>query len=270
MNKCSIFSSTNNKDFYEFLIKYKNFFPVNINLLINDTYKIIKASNHGVDINSDNVIRSIERRWYESLKNNNPDYSVYSDPYYIGDIWSCWVMYSRKSLLSLKHPNSLINQSVISYLSNVKNILDLGCGFGYTTAGLRELFPNSYNVIGTNIKNTFQYEISSDIGKKYNFSVMENYQDKIDMVFASEYFEHIERPIEHLYNIIKVNNPKFFIIANGFNGHAIGHFNYYKYLNHTLTNKEMSKFFLKCMRNFGYRKLDTKIWNNRPSVWQKI
>ena len=65
-----------------------------------------------------------------------------------------------------------------------KTVLDLGCGFGYTTAALKEIYPRA-EVIGTNLRGTSQYKVSSAIGKQRNFSVKDSIP-KADLIFASE------------------------------------------------------------------------------------
>src|SRR5437868_282209 len=48
---------------------------------------------------SSSLGQELEVRWYESLAEGKPDYSVYNDPAYVCDIWACWAVYSRKYLL---------------------------------------------------------------------------------------------------------------------------------------------------------------------------
>ena len=50
----------------------------------------------------------------------------------------------------------------------------------------------------------------------------------VDLIFASEYFEHFYEPIAHLKDILDNCNPKFLVCANGFTGDAIGHFDFYR------------------------------------------
>ena len=42
--------------------------------------------------------RKLEKRWYDSLKMQAPDFSIYDDDYYLMDLWACWVIYSREYL----------------------------------------------------------------------------------------------------------------------------------------------------------------------------
>lgn len=214
-----------------------------------------------------NRVLQLEDKWYCSLE-NLPDYSVYSEPYYFCDIWLCWTQYSRKSVMALADPKSLLTQSVIKFLGPVKTVVDLGCGFGYTTAGLKELFPQA-TVVGTNLPESFQFSVANRIGVQRRFSVIPNadHLQKVDVAFASEYFEHFESPLEHLHQLMSTIRPRCFVIANGFNGRAIGHFNFYKYRDQKIPKKTMSKWFNDSMRFYGYEKLKTKIWNNRPAIW---
>lgn len=270
----SIFNKTKNSDLLELIDKFQSITKLNIDkeFIIKSINESIKYNSHTKDTHlnhNNNAIKYLENKWYESLK-TSPDYSVYNDPYYLCDIWVCWVMYSRKSLLSIKSPKSLVNKSVVDYMGDIRGVIDLGCGLGYTTAGLREIF-NKSDVYGTNIKDTWQYELCKSISDKYDFKIVTDIFNpkNIDLIFASEYFEHIENPIEHLNDLINRYHPKYFIIANGFNGRAIGHFNYYIHQSNKYGSKQMSLMFNKSMRIMGYKKIETKIWNNRPSLWER-
>jgi trans-aconitate methyltransferase len=166
----------------------------------------------------------------------------------------------------------MFGKSIVEYIGNVDNVVDLGCGFGYTTVGMKELFPNS-NVYGTNLKDSYQYKMATELGDKHNFKIIENLnlveKPGTSLYFASEYFEHFERPIEHLEYILKTLNPKYMLIANTFNGKAIGHFNKYKHYDNIFDGKKASKEFNNHLRKAGYKKQDTNCWNNRPSYWKK-
>ncbi len=50
---------------------------------------------------------ALRARWYASLEDGKPDYSVYDADFFIGDVWACWVAYSRKYLLALRSPRAL-------------------------------------------------------------------------------------------------------------------------------------------------------------------
>jgi SAM-dependent methyltransferase len=208
--------------------------------------------------------QQLEAKWYESLKRGAPDYSVYSDRHFIGEIWSCWLIYSRKYLLALKKESALLNN--IRY--RVNSVADVGCGFGYTTAGLKELFNHAV-VYGTNLENTFQFGVASELGAERGFTLSSSVKPNTDLIFASEYFEHFERPIEHLLEIINTAKPRVFIIANSFGSRAIGHFDTYRHGEKMISNKIIGRLFNKMLVAHGYQNVKTKMWNNRPSIWVK-
>lgn len=221
------------------------------------------------DLSKNNQVKILLDKWYGSLENGTPDYSVYADPYYVCDLWSCWRQYSRKALMEMNNHKTMNGKSFVEYSGDVKRVLDVGCGIAFTTAGLKELYPNA-EVIGTNIRNTWQFDYGLQLGKKYGFTVKENKDvtGQFDIVVTSEYFEHLTNPIDELEEIVSKYSPKFMVIANGFNGTAIGHFNSYCYKGEMIPAKEMAKIFWKELKALGYEKLETKIWNNRPSIWQ--
>lgn len=202
---------------------------------------------------------------------NNPDYSIYDDTYILSDIWACWVVYSRGYLRSLNSSKSLGTKSIVSDIGKINTIVDLGCGIGYTTAGLKELFPYS-NVYGTNIEGSCQYKIATQLGLEHNFKIIPDIYSlakKVDMVFASEYFEHIENSCEHLIEIIDKCEPKFILTANSFNTISLGHFLTYKFNGKKYNGKTTSNLFGKILRSKGYTNVKTNCWNSRPTYWKK-
>lgn len=213
---------------------------------------------------------ALQDRWYGSLP-NKPDYSVYDDSFYLADIWACWVCYSRNSVKSVAAKGMVDGKSILELTLDSSCIVDLGCGFGLTTAALKQVFPE-HEVFGTNLESSFQYKAAEHFSREFDFTLLSDFKGlkKEGLVFASEYFEHFERPVEHLYEVIEALNPKYMVTANGFNGTAIGHFDHYKHLKaDKIPARDMSRFFNKCMRHFGYEKAKTKIWNGRPAFWVK-
>ncbi len=234
-------------------------------------------------------MQELEGRWYASLEQGAPDYSVYDDRYILSDIWACWETYSRKYLLSLRNPKgTLQGKSIASIIAPVRRIIDLGCGFGYTTAGLKELFPDA-QVTGTNIEGCCQWKLAKQVGKLRGFRVCSNEEamkDEADLVFASEYFEHILDALDHLENVLNCCKPKYLIVANSFGTISVGHFHVYESVRKVapdamgslfdapgkvqVKSASMSKLFGKVLRGQGYRQVETKLWNNRPAWWTNI
>lgn len=214
---------------------------------------------------------ALEARWYKSLDEGTPDYSVYSDPTYIAETWACWIIYSRKYLRMIQKPESLLPYGIVSDLGNVSCIVDLGCGLGYTTGFLKYIFPSA-EVYGTNLEDTLQIKICRANAKEFGFKIvteLEKIKPKTDLVFASEYFEHIYEPVAHLREIISTLNPRNFLIASTFGPRSIGHFDYYKVDGEIVNAHTTSLLFNKELKKYGYEKIKTKLWNNRPAYWKK-
>ncbi len=267
----SVFDRTSNEDLLEYLKQCNKFRPIDIERsyrIAISSIKYYKGDQSVRDLLVEN--HDLENRWYKSLENGTPDYSVYNDDYFISDVWACWVIYSRKYLLALQSPKSLhsgisIVEMMTPYLSS---IVDLGCGFGYTTKGLKELFPKA-NVYGTNIEDTFQFKMAS-LDKNINIvSKIQDVKHQTDLVFASEYFEHFEKPIDHLIEVINHGKPIFLILANAFGSRSVGHFNYYYHNGEKIENSSIGRLFNKTLRDHGYQQVKTKLWNNRPAFWAK-
>jgi SAM-dependent methyltransferase len=209
----------------------------------------------------------LENHWYASLDKGKPDYSVYDNEIYISDVWACWVVYSRKYLRDIKKPQNGIMQNH----KQIKKIIDIGCGFGYTTLALKQIFSYA-EVIGTNLENTTQIKVGREIGSEYGFRIESDY-DKLgkdtDLIFASEYFEHFEEPIEHLLEVIDKTNAKAFLFANAFGTKSIGHFHKYIINGEKVEGKKVSRIFHAKLKSLGYKRMETKIWNNRPDYWKR-
>lgn len=87
---------------------------------------------------------------------------------------------------------------------------------------------------------------------------------KIDLVFASEYFEHIEKPVEHLIDVLNAVSPKYLVIANSFGTTSVGHF-----FSDKRAGRQVSRVFNAALREHGYEKVKTKCWNDRPTFWKR-
>lgn len=215
------------------------------------------------------AMQALEQRWYDSLRQGRPDYSVYADVSFLSDLWACWAVYSRGYLVSLRHPRGLgARGSVAASLRRVGRIADLGCGAGYTTAGLRELWPRA-DVVGTNLPGTPQYAMAARLGTLRGFVVADRPVGAFDLVFASEYFEHFERPLDHLYYVAAVTSARYMVVANSFGARSIGHFpEYLDEAGKSVQNHAMGRKFNAALRGLGYVRIQTKFWNQRPAVYE--
>lgn len=213
-------------------------------------------------------VKQLEDRWYDTF-----DYSVYDDQYYFTDLWACWNLYSRHYVLSIQKDKKIFD----FFKNNITSIVDLGCGIGYSTAMLKQMFPVA-DVYGTNLSTTKQYSFCSKMGDGYNFKIkddVKNINKKIDLVFASEYFEHIEDAVDNVRKVIETLEPKCLFLANSFNTKSVGHFTTYKQTdpdNLFIENYDQSlasRKFNKSIKNLGYVSVKTKLWNDKPKLWIK-
>jgi len=235
------------------------------NIDVDKAKNFIKTNSH---------FETLTQEWYDKLKQNDLDaaYRVYNDDYYFTDIWNCFVQYSRRYLRSISRPCLPNGKSFIDTTSNSKIIVDVGCGIGYSTSILTQLYPNA-KVYGTNLKNTKQWKFCETMSSKYGFNMIESVaeiSEEVDVVFASEYFEHFLDPVEHFDEICKYVSPKYFVIANAFNTRSIGHFNIYEVYNKKVDQSLIGKVFNRNIRKSGYNRVETKLFNNKPNIWKKI
>jgi len=242
----------------EFLVLYKTLYNIDIEKAKNIIINLISYYRGNKNkYKKPLYVQNLEDKWYNALQDNQIDYSIYNGTYYFIGLWTCWIVYSRQYI------KAILNKNLIwSKLKNIKSVIDLGCGIGYTTAALTELFKHA-EVYGTNLKDTKQYSFCKLMSKKYKFKIISDINKinkDIDLIFASEYFEHIQFPDKHLQDIIQRFSPKFFYMANSFNTRSVGHF-----LNH----KNMSKKFKEILIINGYKQFKTKLWNDKPNFWGK-
>lgn len=245
---------------------------------VTDTDAIGRLADRTIDLMKGDAVSQqmlregqLMRRWYASLEAGKPDYGVYNSPLYLAELWACWIIYSRKYLLGLHPPRNFPPIGIAARMLPVSRIVDLGCGAGYTAAAFRELFPSA-EVVGTNISGSIQYSVACRMADRFGFSMVPSVSDaagSTSVVFASEYFEHIHSPIEHLYEVVRCLKPRFMLIANAFGTTAIGHFHTYKVNGRLLDGKSTQRVFNAEMKRLGYSKIKTKLWNNRPAFWAR-
>jgi len=216
----------------------------------------------------------LEQRWYESLKAGTPDYGIYSEPAYVADVFACWRIYSRGYLRAMWSEKSLAPLGVFGSMVGVQRIVDIGCGIGYTTSTLAQIFPGA-QVFGVDLDSSLQGKIAASLSAEAGWTFRPNIQqvraevNGADLVFASEYFEHIQRPIEHLHEVLEAFQPRYFIAANAFGAKWTGHFNSYQYGALTLNARATAKQFALALKDAGYERVKTKLWNGRPSFWRR-
>ena len=235
--------------------------------IIKDFHDFLKENN--LDFNKElfnNFEKSIDNqllteKWYKSLENKNPDYSVYDDEFFLYASLDCYKKYSSKYIRRLfKHPlaNKLINDCF--------SIVDMGNGLGYSTKLIKECLDDAQDkiVYGNNIDNSLQYKYNEYIGN----SMIKLVNQQTECFIFFDFMEHIENPIEYIDRLICIHKPKLLIFANSFNTHCIGHFNEYKHNNEIIDQKKISRIFNKSIRDKGFEKVDCSFWNNRPMIFK--
>lgn len=254
-NTQNIFSKISKEDFRELLDVAGKFKQIDKDALYTDYC----TGNTKLD--------DLKKLWVKSINAGAPDFSLYNDDLYINESFVCWKIYSRRYLQLL---NKYLNGDTCEIDKGaVKNILDVGCGCGFTTVGLKSLFPGA-TVKATNLKGTLQYNIDIEVTK--DTAGIEIHDDseifnlgKIDMIFASEFFEHLEEPFKYLQKLIDAYRPKYIVYANTFTNMAIGHFNSYE----GFVGGKASLNFTKTLKQNGYTRVKSaKFFNNRPYIYQ--
>jgi len=245
----------------QFLDDYNTLFPINKD----------KAREW---IKTGSKFDQLTNLWYERLEAGDykKAYSIYDHDHYFVDIFCCFSQYSRRYLRDLRK-HHINGKSFVDMTKETESIIDLGCGLGYTTAALKQMYPDA-TVMGVNIPDTKQWQFCEATAKKYNFQMYRNYDEimclDVDIVFASEYFEHIINPFDQLRSICLYNNPHYFIIANAFNTRSIGHLTHYIVDKTVIDQSKMNRLFNNEMRNLGYERMKTNFFNNRPAIWKRI
>lgn len=251
------------KDLQEFITLVSSLIPnINIQELYSITAKASKSKDH---YNVDENYAALLQKWYDS---DRKDYSVYDDSLYLVDAWLSWRYYSRAQIRLLDRKKEILSEIVDLY--NLDTIVDLGAGIGYSSIALEEtLHPKK--VIATQLEDTDQYKICKFLFRdRPNIELVQELTDieSADIVFASEYFEHFERPIDHLNEVLKLN-PKVLIVGNSFGvPDAIGHFvDYYDADGEPQRGKKISRIFNDTLRSHGYTDKKIRFFNNLPAIF---
>lgn len=233
------------------------------------TSKYIRASKQGRK--SLRINQELEQRWYAALREGRFDWDVYDSDLYLADLWVCWAIYSREALRAIRSSKALWGKSVPEDLGKVRRVVDLGCGFGYTTIALQDMFREA-EVIGTNLKDTKQWDMLSKVAATCGFTItpdIHTIQAPVDLVFASEYFEHFLEPVAHLKDVLSTLHPRALVVANSFGSQSIGHFPQYVIGGEKCDPKATAKAFSQALRDHGYSQVKMNVWNNRPNYWKR-
>jgi hypothetical protein len=209
----------------------------------------------------DRPLLPLQARWYDSVAAGAPDFSVYDEPVYAAAAFSCWWVYSRVYVRTLSR-----YAPVATRLARATTIADLGCGIGFSTAMAAAAWPSA-QVIGTNRRASLQYRIGERLGRMAGFTVTDEIPDA-DVVLAFEYFEHFEDPTAHLAQVLEAARPRLLLTANTFNSPAVGHFEEYRQDGGLVRGRAAGRGFGKALRAAGYRKVETSLWNQRPTLWE--
>ena len=237
-------------------------------LLRDDCWPLLlrECAEAGLDVaqitKTDATRDALEQRWYAALDSGAPDYGVYGDAGYIAETFACWKQYSRRYLRAISAPQ------VRALLGDVRSVVDLGCGIGLTSAALAQIFQCA--VYGVDMSDTAQAAVAQRFATSFGFQLARLDQiGDADVVFASEFFEHIHTPVAYLRHVLDALHPTTLIIANSFNTRAIGHFTAYEIDGAHVDAARMSRQFNAQLRRYSYGKVAAaKFWNDRPAVWR--
>ena len=165
----------------------------------------VTATRNAKTGGSRSALDELEHRWYASLGAEAPDFSVYDSELYIAEVWSCWAVYSRRYLRGIA--------DIRDTLGEVGSVVDLGCGIGLTTSAMKQLFPQA-TVHGVDLGSTAQAAIARHFGSRFDFALTPLDQlTSANLIFASEFFEHIEAPIAYLRDILERLTPHVLVIV---------------------------------------------------------
>jgi len=67
--------------------------------------------------------------------------------------------------------------------------------------------------------------------------------------------------------VLDACEPRALLVANTFGGRSTGHFDTYSVGGAALDGKATARAFGAALRERGYVKVATKLWNSRPSYW---
>lgn len=237
---------------------------------VRDPERLVIAAAEALAGGVPRLQHELEQRWYGSVHTGEPDFTVYDDDDYLVEAVHCWWAYSRPYLRNCGKQSSLPPEGVWGRFANARTIVDVGNGLGFTSAALTLLFPDA-RVIGTNMPGSTQYRIASLLADAYGFTMVSDPADlptRPDLMWATEYFEHFDRPLDHTDELVGLVQPGALLIANTFGGDATGHFDTYTVNGEELPCRSVARLFNSNLRQHGYVKVKTTMWNARPTLWE--
>jgi len=195
--------------------------------------------------------------WNEHYK----DFSKYYDYEYLYIALNCFKKYSKNCVLK-----------IFEYLKDkkIEKILDFGAGIGLTTNLLQDLFLDS-PVYYTNLESSLQNKYFLE-NKNNDIKILNSLEEILlngpyDLIVACELFEHIEKPISLLKNLMRVCN-NYFGIENSFNTDAYGHFKEFNHYGINYKPDDITKLFLRNIRS-QFEEIEIEAWNFRPRIFKR-
>jgi len=218
-------------------------------------------------VKTDELFKKLTVKWYDHLGRREMDeaFSVYDDDYYFIDIFQCFKTYSRVYI------RQLAKNKIYDEMKSIRSFVDVGCGLSYSTCALKQIFPNAKGY-AVNLRDTKQWGFCGIMAARHGFELVgaiDEIKGDVDLVFASEFYEHLENPIAHVRDVVDRLNPKYMVIANSFNVWAIGHFEKYDFNGRVVDQADAGREFNKYVRSLGYESVKCGMWNNKPLVWRK-
>jgi len=225
-------------------------------------------------IDYDLVRKYINLKTYEcpeELKAYN-GHEDYQNLFYLYCATVCFFDYSRSACGVLRANKEKLN--------DVTTIIDLGAGNGLTSLFLEEIFgAKIYYVQLDGIQKEFAKDLFYKDRVSHNIEVLPEDRQfiktkvKVDLVFASDFFEHLVMPETYLNNVIIGCEPKYIVTCNAFTAKHPDHIQQYELFDGEgktakVQPSKMSRVFNKSLRDRGYE-IYFKGWSGRPTVWMK-
>lgn len=192
-------------------------------------------------------------QWYSS---GQTDFSVYAHE---KSLLACASYTIWQSLVHVERPTKYLRDH--GFRVPVKNVVDHGCGLGFSTLLLGQLYPRA-RVIGTNVPGV-QMEFNRFLLSKFSPRNVELIDERelddlrLDRVYllCLEVFEHFKKPLVELRHLIELLRPVMFAESSSFAVRATGHFDEYDFDGDLLPNTRLpSDRFNTSIKSLGYER----------------